>query len=149
MLFSCERKYPHCLLLVDRRQCVEEWIKQAINLSRNQDQLSLYKILVFYHYCSKWFVIINISGSIIDEADSVSLYPSNHPVVTADTDKHSEQQTLSCMSDGDFTLTHMYGYRNFLRDTQGKAVDEEELKVRVSSSKHCQVCYGVDPWPRF
>lgn len=90
------------------------------------------------------FVFINISGSIIDEADSVSLYPSNHPVVTADTDKHSEQETLSCMSDGDFALTHLYGYRNFLSDTEGKDVDQEELKVRVSSSKHCQVCYGVE-----
>ncbi|XP_053384351.1 uncharacterized protein LOC123561923 [Mercenaria mercenaria] len=69
-------------------------------------------------------------GAIIDEPSSVNLYPQSLPIITCKKDKDSERQTLEKIKDVGFCFTHLYGYKNYLKENQltNQSNDDEETK---------------------
>lgn len=75
--------------------------------------------------------MLSSAGALIDEPDSVSFYPGTIPVITCNKDKDREKQTLDKIQEVGFCFTHLYGYRNHLKDKEKKETDNEEEDMKV------------------
>ena len=53
---------------------------------------------------------------IIDDPSTLNLYPKDLPIITCKKDKESERQTIDKLKDVGFCFTHLYGYKNYLKE---------------------------------
>ncbi|XP_060606665.1 uncharacterized protein LOC132758972 [Ruditapes philippinarum] len=64
-------------------------------------------------------------GAIIDEPSSLDLYPKDLPIITCMKDKESEKQTIDKIRDVGFCFTHLYGFKNYLKEK--RKLDQSEI----------------------